>query len=79
MRSVEVGGRRETQRLTERYTEAKRIDSLSRISPSNLFFVLVHSLVKQGVHICVYAVHTALKITTIIWGQVSPLTEQAVR
>lgn len=79
MRSVDVGGRRETQRLTERYTEAKRIDSLSRISPSNLFFVLGNSLMKQGVHICVYAVHNALKITTTIWGQVSPLTELAVR
>lgn len=54
MRSVGVGGRKETERVTERYTEAKRIYSLSRISPNNLFIVLASSLMRQGVYICVH-------------------------
>ncbi len=62
MRSVGVGGRRETERLTERHTEAKKIYSLSRISPNNLFVVLVSSLMRQGVYICVcsYCKHEQL-------------------
>lgn len=45
MRSVEVGGRRDTQRVMERCRKEKKIYYLSRISPSALFFVLVHFFV----------------------------------